>query len=283
MLVKNYSATFKAAKAADGSPTGEVEALVSVFGNVDLVGDRVVKGAFADDLKNWKESGDPIPMVWSHDWGNPLSHIGAWDTASAEETDDGLLLKGTIDVGVGNPIADQVARLLADRRVKEFSFAYDIQKEAPAKDGANELLAVRIIEAGPTLKGANPETELLMAKAERAAVKAGRVLSAKNEQAIRSAKEALEGVLSSLGDKDEKAVKHDEPEEDLEAKHGGDPDSATCKACGAPTDDEGRYKAPEKAEETDEVAVAEDEAYVEKAAREERDLKARLDRLVLDI
>ena len=43
-LTKAYPAKF----ATLDEKEGRVEALVSIFGNVDLVGDRVVKGAFAD-------------------------------------------------------------------------------------------------------------------------------------------------------------------------------------------------------------------------------------------
>lgn len=280
MLTKSYAATFKAAKDATGAPTGEVEAVVSVYGNVDLMGDRVVKGAFADTLAEWKSAGDPIPMVWSHDWANPMSHIGSWDAASATETDQGLLLKGNIDVGVGNPVADQVARLLADRRVKEFSFAYDVQDEKPASDGANELLKLGLIEAGPTLKGANPETELVMAKAlAEAAAKSGRVLSAKNEEAIRSCVETLRGVLSSLDSG--KAAKHEEPEPITTPKA---EEAAECDSCGAPVDGDGKYQAAEEktSEETDDLETLEDEAYAEKARREEVALKDALLRATIE-
>lgn len=205
MQTKSYAASFKADTDAEGLPTGEVEALVSVFGNVDLMGDRVVKGAFAGTLQAWKDSGDPIPMVWSHDWDNPMSHIGTWDAQSAEETEDGLLLKGQIDVGAGNALADWVARLLTKRSVREFSFAYDIRDEAKASDGANELLELGLIEAGPTLKGANQETQLLLAKAAMDNAKQGRALSAKNEQALRDARDAIDNVLATLGTPDEKA------------------------------------------------------------------------------
>lgn len=200
MLIKDVTASFKAVKDDAGKPTGEVTAIVSVFGNVDLVGDRVVKGAFADSLAEWKESGDPIPMLWSHDWSNPMSHIGSWDAAKAVETDEGLELTGTVDIGSGNPIADQAFKLMSQRLVREFSFAYDVLDEAPAKDGANELLALSLIEAGPTLKGANSETRLLAAKALIAAeeAKAGRTISAKNESTLRDAVAALKSAISAL-------------------------------------------------------------------------------------
>ncbi len=150
-------------KAVDGAPAGTFEALVSVFGNVDLGGDRVVKGAFAKSLADWASSGDPVPVIWSHDWANPDAHIGYANAADIVETDAGLLVKGQLDVE--KPFARQVFDLLASRRVKESSFAYDIVHEAKAADGANELTELTLIEVGPTLKGMNPATELGTVKA----------------------------------------------------------------------------------------------------------------------
>lgn len=163
MLRKSYPvASFKAARDDQGALTGDFEALVSVFGNVDRVGDRVVKGAFKKSLGSWKDSGDPIPVLWSHDWQNPESHIGAVTTA--EETDDGLVVKGALDIST-NPRAASIAKLLTERRVREWSFSYEVGDERKAKDGANELLELEIIEVGPTLKGMNPATQTLAAKA----------------------------------------------------------------------------------------------------------------------
>jgi HK97 family phage prohead protease len=170
---KTYEvAQFKALPDENGTK-GRFEALVSVFGNVDLQGDRVVKGAFAKSLEKWQESGDPIPIVWSHEWANPFAHIGSADPKEAEETDDGLKIVGTLDMD--DPFAAKVYSLLKQRRVKEFSFAYDIIEEQEAEDKANELKVLDLIEAGPTLKGANPETQLLGVKRdlEEAAEKGG--------------------------------------------------------------------------------------------------------------
>lgn len=152
-------------KAADGE-TGAFEALVSVFGNVDRGGDRVIKGAFAKSLGRWQEKGDPIPVIWNHMWENPEAHIGAVHPGDAVETDDGLLVKGRLDLD--NPFAKQVYRLLSERRVKEFSFGYNVL-DAERKNGALELREVDVIEVGPTLKGMNPATELLAVKALAAA------------------------------------------------------------------------------------------------------------------
>jgi HK97 family phage prohead protease len=211
MHTKQFKTRVKMLKDADGAPTGEVTAIVSVFGNVDLVGDRVVKGAFSKALQDYKDSGDPIPMIWSHDWSNPMSHIGEWDASKAVETDEGLELTGKVHINEGNPVADQAFRLMEKRLVREFSFAYDVLDEQKAADGANELLDLTLIEAGPTLKGANSETRLVAAKAMESALKAGRVLSAKNETGLREAldaldlgRKAIQNVLSALDAPEEK-------------------------------------------------------------------------------
>jgi HK97 family phage prohead protease len=159
MKTKTYTAQVKA---ADDGDEGTFEALVSVFGNVDHAGDRVMPGAFAKSLQRWNESGDPIPVVFSHRWDDLDAHIGK--VLDAEETDDGLWVKAQLDIG-DDPSAAKVHRLLKDRRIREFSFAYDVHDEAKASDGANELLELDVIEVGPTLKGMNEETQLLGAKA----------------------------------------------------------------------------------------------------------------------
>jgi len=143
---------------------------VSVIGNVDLQGDRVMPHAFDKSKEKWQKSGDPIPVIWSHEWGDPFAHIGWIDPNNIEEIgktgalQGGLLVTGHLDVD--KPFAKQVYDLLAARRVKEFSFAYDIPAggEKRGKDGANELHELDIIEVGPTLKGANTETALLGVK-----------------------------------------------------------------------------------------------------------------------
>ena len=166
MKVKTATlAHFKDLSGTDGAPEGSFEAIVSVFGNVDYAGDRVVKGAFLGSLARWKDSGDHIPVIWSHQWQDPTMHIG--EVVEAEERDEGLWVKGQLDVD-DNPTAAQVHRLLSKRRVKEFSFAYDVLDEKPTKD-ANDLLELDVFEVGPTLKGMNAETELIAAKARQAA------------------------------------------------------------------------------------------------------------------
>jgi HK97 family phage prohead protease len=198
VLTKDAPARVKAAGEADGLGAGEFTALVSVFGNEDSVGDVVMPGAFADDLDRWRQKGDPIPVIWSHDWGDPFSHIG--EVTDAKEVPAGLLVTGRLDLE--NPKAEQVWRLLKGRRVTQFSFAYDIEDGGwGERDGRDvyELRKLRVHEVGPTLVGANQETELLAAKAAHVAsgMKAGRVLSQKNFESLTAAYQAIGEVLAA--------------------------------------------------------------------------------------
>jgi HK97 family phage prohead protease len=144
-------------------PTGQVTALVSVFDVVDHMNDRVVRGAFEKNIREWKLSGDPIPVIYSHNWSNPFAHIGV--VRDLRETDRGLLVEYDLDVD-DNPVAAQVHKLMKRRSLREHSFGYDVVRERKSRDGTNELLEVKVIEVGPTLKGANPNTELLAVKSE---------------------------------------------------------------------------------------------------------------------
>lgn len=220
----------KAAGEADGLEEGQFEAIVSAFGNKDSYGDVVIPGAFADSLKEWEASGDPIPVYWSHRMDDPDYNIG-W-VLEAKEVDEGLWVKAQLDPDSAK--AQQVYRLLKGRRVTQFSFAYDIGEAAwVEKDGDSwyELRKLSIYEVGPTPIGANQETELLAVKsaAEHAAriaadVKAGRVLSAKNETTLRESLTSLEAsaeqiknVLSALDSNSEDGkAKPSEPAKDEE-------------------------------------------------------------------
>lgn len=203
MRTKDFTARVKAAGVADGLAEGQFVAVVSVFGNEDSMGDIVRAGAFTETLAEWAAKGDPIPVIWSHRWGDPFAHIGT--VVKATETLEGLEVTGQIDDLGENPTADQVYRLLKGRRVTQFSFAYDEIESAWVKDDANrwggywELRKLKLHEVGPCLVGANQETELLAAKAAGLArgAKAGRVLSQANYDSLAKAHEAIGEVLAA--------------------------------------------------------------------------------------
>lgn len=173
MKTKRASYPLSSFKQLADEGDGVFEAVVAVFGNVDLHGDRIVAGAFEKSLKDWAASGDPIPVVYSHQWEDIDAHVGQVLEARELSAGDvrlpaairdmgGLYVKAQLDLE--EEFARKLWKRMSRRLIKEFSFAYDINEEARASDGANELLEIHIIEAGPTLKGANPATQLLGVK-----------------------------------------------------------------------------------------------------------------------
>lgn len=212
MLVKTRPATIKAADPESGT----FEAVVSVFGNVDSYGDVVMPGAFKATLDEWAASGDPIPVLYSHNSYDPDYNVG--HVLEAKETDEGLWVKAQLDIESDTGKAKQVHRLLKGRRVKQFSFAYDVVDGGMVtrdEKTVYELRQMKLYEVGPCLIGANQETRLIGAKSQddgaaplaaqaaialTAELKAGRVLSAANETRIRTAVDELSTVLDTLPD-----------------------------------------------------------------------------------
>ncbi|MFF4040543.1 HK97 family phage prohead protease [Streptomyces sp. NPDC001816] len=204
---KEAHARIKAAGPADGLQEGQFRALVSVFGNEDSMGDVIAPGAFAQVLAEWKASGDPIPVVWSHKWGDPFAHIGS--VLEATETAEGLEVLAQIEDMDTNPTAKHVHGLLKGRRIKQFSFAYDVGEGGwvDTDDLVNhpwgEFYEIkrfsRLYEVGPCLVGANQETALLAAKAADIArgVKEGRVLAGVHYDRLVSAHAAIGEVLAA--------------------------------------------------------------------------------------
>lgn len=234
MLTKSMPVFVKAVGESDGLEDGTFEAIVSVFGNVDSYGDRVMKGAFEDTLAEWEASGNPIPVYYSHRMDDPEYNIGEVVEAKELAPGDpllppslkdlgGLWVKGAIDQHEEARKARQVYRLMKGRRLTQFSFAYDIEeygivKASADEDSVWELRKLKLYEVGPTPIGANQETELLSVKAAghhashlATEVKAGRVISAKNENELRTAHESIGRVLAALEPEDDSKASGDEP------------------------------------------------------------------------
>ena len=164
MLLATRPVTIKAAGTQDGTEDGVFEAIVAAY-NIDSTGDKIVPGAFIDTLKSWTDSGDPIPVLWSHMANDPESHIGVVEAAE-ERLGEGLWVRARLDVD--EPKALKVYKLLKGRRVTQFSFAYDVEDgqyvETSGGESYFELRRLKLYEVGPTLIGANQATSLLDVK-----------------------------------------------------------------------------------------------------------------------
>lgn len=193
----------------DGLQEGQFVAYASVFGNVDSYGDVVVKGAFTDDLAQWKASGYPIPLLFGHNMYDPDFNLGSADAA---EDDHGLLVTGTLDLE--NPKSAQTYRLIKGKRINQMSFAYDVVESGQVtKDGetVTELRKLKLYEVSVVPVGANQETEILAVKSSALALisgqKEGRVLASKHIDSLRSAQEAIGAVIAAAEGTDEDKAK----------------------------------------------------------------------------
>lgn len=201
MKVKDVPVSFKAGP-EDGLKDGEFIVYPSTFTREpDAYGDVVAKGAFLDDIAAWKESGNVLPGLYGHRMDDPDYFIaGAIDEG---EDEHGWWVKGEFDLE--SPKGKQVYRLVKGKRISQLSFAYDVldEGEIELEDGtkANELRKLKRYEFSFVPVGANQDTSVVAVKsAVDALAKAGRTISAKNETALRDARDAIDSVLSSLDD-----------------------------------------------------------------------------------
>jgi HK97 family phage prohead protease len=124
----------------------------AVFGNVDRVGEIVMRGAFTESLKSFSED-NPIPIYWNHQ--KNLPPIG---TATAWEDDHGLAFDGVLfDTTLGKDVAVPMRR----KAIKKMSFGY-AYLPTDTKKSANglELHKLSLIEISPVNSPANPLAEI---------------------------------------------------------------------------------------------------------------------------
>lgn len=230
---KTVQVAIKAAGEGDGLKEGQFTGYASVFGNKDSYGDVIVKGAFAESLKSYGETGAGIPVYWSHRMDDPSMNIGV--TEEAKEDDHGLLVKVQLDLDT--PTGAQVHRLIQQKRVKQMSFAYDVVKQAevdggPWEGGYTELQELKVHEVSVVPIGANQETELL-------AVKVGlgveRLKDAIDTAELGSLLADLRGTLEKMATIFEKSEDEEDGDEDQEksneeAGDGNSEDSTSGKA-----------------------------------------------------
>lgn len=197
-ILKTASLTITKADSSSGDDsTGSFEALVSVFGNLDSQNDIVLPGAFAESIAN----GKTFPSLWSHQFHDDSAFIGKF---TAEETEQGLLIKATF---LDTDRAQHIRSLMTKGLVTEFSWSGKVLEGAwveTENDWWYEIRKVELWEAGPCFKGANPETELLEVKTdlERIISKEGRVLAQKHVDALKSIRDTLDEVITTVDKSD---------------------------------------------------------------------------------
>jgi uncharacterized protein len=203
MHTKNTPAVNVKAGPDDGLAEGEFIVYPSTFTKTpDSMGDVVAPGAFLTTMDAWKTSGNVMPGLFGHRMDDPDFYVAAAHDFGEDE--HGWWVKGAFDLE--SPKGKQVYRLVKGRRLNQLSFAYDVndQGEVELDDGvkANELRDLTVYEFSFVPVGANQDTGVVAVKAIMdgiaADLKAGRVLSAKNETELRNAHEAIGRVIGAL-------------------------------------------------------------------------------------
>lgn len=200
--MKRKSATVRLKAGPDaGLVEGQFEAYASVFGNMDSYGDVVQPGAFSKTLQDWAASGNSLPLLFGHNMSDPDFNIG--HVVSAVEDARGLKVVGQLDLE--SPKGLQTYRMLKGKRISQLSFAYDVVKGSMGTlDGLDvyELHELKIYEVSLVTIGANQETEVLTVKSAAeflagGGLKEGRVISQKNLDSLRAARDSIDAVLTA--------------------------------------------------------------------------------------
>lgn len=158
LQIKSAPLRVKATDEAEGE--GIVRGVASVWGNIDSYGDVMIKGAFAESLAEYKDAGDSVPFMWSHESSDPFAYVG--ELTDTKETDEGLEFEAKFDMD--NPTAAQVYRLLKGRRLREFSFGFlPRETEQTERDGepVREVKSVELLEVSVVHVGANRATRVI--------------------------------------------------------------------------------------------------------------------------
>lgn len=147
--------------------TGEIEAIVSVFGNVDSYGERCVLGCFEESI------GAKLPKgVWMHNWSEPIAKtLEAKELAPGDamlpdaiKENGGLFIKAKFFKEIDD--SWQAYMKIKNGLVDEYSIGYrNLKVMKDEESNILDLVKIDLYEWSPVLKGANPATSTLSIKA----------------------------------------------------------------------------------------------------------------------
>jgi HK97 family phage prohead protease len=132
-----------------------------VFGNVDLGGDVVIRGAFAATLAEHEANGTTPQMFWMH---NPGAVPGRWDAMS--EDDKGLAVTGTL---ANTPLGNEVRELAKMKAVRGLSIGYWPTDVDYSDDGVRVIKSLDLVEVSIVSLAMNPLAEIEATKARLSA------------------------------------------------------------------------------------------------------------------
>jgi hypothetical protein len=152
MIRVRAKAEIKIIEQKEEKDQGIIEAYVSIFDNVDLVGDIIRRGAFVESLRKKLPKG-----VWMHNWEEPIAK-----TLKGEEDDKGLFIRAQFNLETqrGRESFSDIKFGIID----EFSIGFKILDYEWDENDNRIIKKVRLYEWSPVLAGANPDTQLINVK-----------------------------------------------------------------------------------------------------------------------
>ena len=150
----------------DGMKVGRIEGLASTYGNTDLGGDVVEKGAFKQTLNH----SQTVPLLLDHNY----TTAGVAGVAKLEDRKEGLYMTAEMPLDVPEVAAAyKKIKFMIDRGGKMgLSIGYDTVKSEPGTDGTRRLKEIALHEVSVTPFPMNTEAQIMSAKASRMAAKA---------------------------------------------------------------------------------------------------------------
>jgi len=169
---------------------GEFFGITAVYGNVDLGGDRIERGAFKKTLA---DSGGRVPLLLDH-----RIPIGA---AIVEDADDGLKVHGILNLDKN--IAKDAYSDLNFYKEKGIPYGMSIGYQVVQKDRDGDVRVLRelkLVESSITLFPMNPEARVGMVKTRQEYEELKSTIAESRQQIADLAKEAsdLLGKITAL-------------------------------------------------------------------------------------
>jgi HK97 family phage prohead protease len=117
----------------------EISGYASLFGSPDQGGDVVQPGAYAASLRQLKQAGRSVKMLWQHD---PAQPIGVWE--EVREDARGLWVKGRILSSISR--GREAAALIAAGAIDGLSIGYRTRKAQKTAAGQRLLSELELWE-----------------------------------------------------------------------------------------------------------------------------------------
>jgi HK97 family phage prohead protease len=124
----------------------------SIFGNTDLGGDVVMKGAFKGSLARQKKNNTLPLMFWGH---NPDQVPGKW--LDMREDNDGLVARGVL---ADTPLGNEIHTLLKMEAVRGLSIGYVTKDQDFTDDGVRLIKEVELMELSIVSMPMNPLAQI---------------------------------------------------------------------------------------------------------------------------